>query len=332
MTPDYRVVVNGTNITPKINGKLISLTLTDERSDKADQLDITLDDSAGQLAIPPRNASIELWLGYKNALVNKGTYTLDEIIHSGPPDVITLRARSADFKGPLKTKREQSWHNISLGDLLTSVAKRNRLLAAINPALAAVLVDHLDQTNESDINLINRLGKHYGAIATVKAGRLLFAPAGEGKTASGTALAGVIINRRDGDTHTYTQTDRDSDYSGVQANWNEKKYAQLKHEIAGEAGNLKTLRHTYQNQKEAQTAAANEWRTLQYQTASLSLTLANGNAELIPETPLTAQGFKTEIDATRWNIARLVHSLGDGGFTTAVECEVLGEGGSERAE
>lgn len=325
MTPDYRIVVNGSNITPKISGRLITLTLTDERSDKADQLDITLDDSDGLLAIPPRNASIELWLGYKDALVNKGTYTLDEISHSGPPDVVTLRARSADFKGPLKTKREQSWHDITLGDLLTSVAKRNDLTAAINPALAGVRVEHLDQTNESDINLINRLGQHYGAIATVKAGRLLFAPTGEGKTASGRLIAAATIRRDQGDAHSYTLTDRDSDYSGVQANWNEKKYAQLEHEIAGAAGNLKTLRHTYPNQQEAQTAAANQWRIMQYQTASLSLTLANGNAALYPETPVTVQGFKAEIDNTRWTIARLVHSVGDGGFTTGIELEVAGE-------
>jgi phage protein D len=208
--------------------------------------------------------------------------------------------------------------------LLTSVAKRNGLKPAINPTLAAVLVDHLDQTNESDINLVNRLGKHHGAIATVKAGRLLFAPAGEGKTASGTAIAPVVINRNQGDGHTYSLTDRDSEYTGVQANWNEKKHATLKHEIAGTAGNLKTLRHTYQNQKEAQTAAANAWRTMQYQTASLTLTLAQGNAALYPETPAIVRGFKKEIEDTRWNIARLVHSMGDSGFMTEVECEALG--------
>jgi phage protein D len=325
MTPDYRITVNGRNITPTLNGLLISLTLTDERSEKADQLDITLDDSDGKLALPPRGAIVEVWLGFKDDLVKKGTFTVDEITHSGPPDRVVIRARSADFKKVLKTKREQSWHNIGLGDMLTTLAKRNALIPAIHHTLAGERVEHIDQANESDINLINRLGRHYDAVANIKAGRLLFTPAGSADTASAKNIPPVIITRNQGDTHNYAIVDRQNDYTGVQANWNEKAHGTLQKEIAGEPGNVKVIRHTHRSAHEAQKAATNEWAKMTRAGATFSLTLAVGDARLYPETPITAIGFKKEIDNTEWLLVRLVHSMGDSGFMTELECELATE-------
>lgn len=320
--PDYRIIVNGQNITPKLQGRLISLTLTDERSETADQLDIALDDHDGGLAIPPRNATIEVWIGYTGELTHKGSFTLDEISHTGTPDTLVLRARSVDFKGSLKTKREQSWHDLSLADLLTTIASRNGLIPAIAAELGAKTVQHIDQTNESDISLIQRLGKHYGALATVKAGRLLFAPAGNGRTAGGSDIPRLLINRQQGDQHEYSINDRDSDYTGVQANWNDRKYAALKHIVAGEPGNLKMIRHTYRNAADATEAAAAEWRKLNRNQASFTLTLAQGNAQIYPQTPVGLVGYKAEITAIDWIAARVVHALDESGFTTRVELEV----------
>ena len=74
-TPAYTILINGSNVTSALQKRLINLTLTDERSDKADQLDITLDDSDGLLTLPAAAASIELWIGYTGDLVNKGLFT-----------------------------------------------------------------------------------------------------------------------------------------------------------------------------------------------------------------------------------------------------------------
>ena len=82
----------------------MSLTLTDNRGFEADQLDIQLDDSDGKLALPARGALLSLGMGWKGApMIFKGEYTVDEVEHSGAPDSITIRARSADLRGSLKT-------------------------------------------------------------------------------------------------------------------------------------------------------------------------------------------------------------------------------------
>ncbi|MGK9568748.1 phage late control D family protein, partial [Salmonella enterica subsp. enterica] len=84
----------------------------------ADQLTITLSDHDGLLIIPPKGAVLRLWLGWSDTgLVDKGTYTVDETEHSGAPDILSIRARSADLRKGLKTKRERSWSNTTLGEV-----------------------------------------------------------------------------------------------------------------------------------------------------------------------------------------------------------------------
>lgn len=98
LAPDYRMVVGGQDISAKIQPRLMSLTLTEGRANSADQLDLELDDSDGQLAIPRKEAEIELQIGWRGQqLVDKGSFVVDEVEHSGAPDKITIRARSADM-------------------------------------------------------------------------------------------------------------------------------------------------------------------------------------------------------------------------------------------
>ena len=99
-TPTYRLTVEGKDITPAIDARLISLTLTEGRENQADQLDIVLSDHDGLLAIPRKEAEIELQLGWLGReLIDKGTFVVDESEHSGAPDIITIRARAADLGG-----------------------------------------------------------------------------------------------------------------------------------------------------------------------------------------------------------------------------------------
>lgn len=42
------------------------------------------------------------------ALIYKWVYTVDEVAHDGPPDRMTVSARSADFREEFNVKREVS--------------------------------------------------------------------------------------------------------------------------------------------------------------------------------------------------------------------------------
>lgn len=320
-TPAYRLVVNGQDITPKINNRLISLALTDNRGLEADQLSISLTDHDGLLSIPPRGAEVQLWLGWTDTgLVYKGSYTVDETEHSGAPDVLSIRARSADLLAGLTRKRERSWHSITLADIITTIAKAYSLKPVIDLVLGAIPVPHLDQADESDANLLTRLAQDHDAITTVKAGHLLLMPVGAGKTASGVNLPHIHYTRADGDSHRFLQADRDA-YTGVRAHYYNPNSAERLEALIGTDDNIKTLRHVYADQASALQAVRSEWQRLQRGVATLSYTLARGRADLIPEMTYSFSGIKQPITDVVWLCSRVMHNLNDSGYTVALELE-----------
>ncbi|WP_130932226.1 phage late control D family protein [Pseudomonas sp. Sample_24] len=319
--PICRVVVDGNDITAAIEARLINIELTDNRGMEADQLDVTLSDHDGMLAIPPKGAVLQVWLGWSDTgLVDKGTYTVDETEHSGAPDQLSIRARSADLRAGLKVKRERSWHGQTLKAVIEAIAGAYGLGAVVSAAFSALNLAHLDQANESDANLLSRLGLENDAIATVKAGRLLFMPIGKSTTASGLHLPHITLTRQDGDQHRFLQADRDS-YTGVRAFYYEVNSAEKKEAIAGGGENLKDLRHTYTDQKSALVAARSEMSRLQRGTATLSYTLARGRPDLTPELTYSLVGIKQEISDVVWLGGNVKHSFSPDSFTTSLELE-----------
>src|SRR5690554_170394 len=319
--PLCKVLVDGRDITGQIEKRLVDLQLTDNRGMEADTLDLLLSDHDGRLAIPPRNASIELWLGWSHTgLVYKGSYTVDETEHSGAPDVLSIRARSADLRASLKVKREQTWAGVTLGGILESIAGRNQLQHSIDAALAMAEIQHMDQANESDANLLTRLAEQFDAVIGVKAGHLLCCQTGEGKSASGLPLPHVTLTRMDGDSHRYLQADRNS-YSGVKAYYYQANSGARMEAIAGTGDNLKELRTVYADQASALRAAEAELSRLLRGTATLSYTLAHGRPELMPEQTFSLVGVKSEIDATVWLGSSVTHSFTADSYTTSIELE-----------
>lgn len=323
--PAWQVVLDGQDLTDRIRPRLLSLILTEDRAGEADQLDLSIHDHDGRMALPSLGKTLAVAIGWRGSgLVNKGTFIVDEIEHSGAPDVITLRARSANFTQPLRTRRERSWHGTTLGAIIRNIAGEHGLTPRIAGELSSLAIEHLDQTGESDAALLARLGERFDAVATVKAGALVFMPIGSGTTASGQALPQLTITRADGDQHRYASAHRDT-YTGVRAHWNDKPNARRETVVVGSDENPKQLRQTYRSPAEAREHAEAEWGRLQRGAASLSYTLAFGRADLYPEQPVTVRGFKPEVDGTDWLIATCRHSIdASGGFTTALELEVRG--------
>ncbi|HGY3716529.1 TPA: phage late control D family protein [Citrobacter gillenii] len=347
LIPAYRVTLDDKDITTSLEERLISLTHTDNRGFEADQLDIELDDADGQLQLPRRGAVLSLALGWKDEpLIVKGKFTVDEIEHSGTPDRLTVRARSADFRETLNIKRERSWHETTVGAVVNEIATRHKLTAALGKELEAQAVDHFDQTNESDGSFLMRLAKKYGAIAAIKNGNLLFIRQGQGKTASGKPLPVMTITRSVGDGHRFSLADRGA-YTGVTANWlntrepKKKEVVKVKRRrrkttkkatkapdpkqgeyLVGTDENVMVLSPTYANKSNAERAAKTAWERIQRGAASFSIQLAKGRADLFPELPVRVNGFKSQIDEADWIITTVTNSISDGGFTTSLELEV----------
>ncbi|BCA60228.1 contractile injection system protein, VgrG/Pvc8 family [Sphingomonas sp. HMP6] len=322
----YRVTLDGVDLTPKLRPRLVSLGITTKRGDEADQLDIVLDDTDGGLELPKAGAILHVELGWlqgsgvRVGLTDKGSFKVDEVEHGGPPDLVTIRARSADFTGDLQKRREQSWHDTTLGAIVGEVAGRNGLKARCADDIAGIDLDTVVQSRESDMALIRRLGREHDAVATVKRGTLILAPVGSATAAGGAPLPGFALDRSAGDRHSF-RIEKREEAEGVTASWHDRAGAERKKVTVGKTDGARQLSHVYSSESHATRAAKSKLAHAKRQPVSLTLALALGRADLYPEQKGSVSGFKAEIDAVDWLIAEVTHSLGEGGFTTALKLE-----------
>ncbi|EME8859473.1 phage late control D family protein [Enterobacter mori] len=359
IAPDFMLKLDDRDITQNVSPRLISLSMTDKRGLEADQLDIQLDDSDGRLVLPARGATLSLWLGWEGApLLQKGNFTIDTIEFQGAPDKLTIRGCSADFRGKLNVRREQSWHDTTIGAIVNTLAQRNQLTASVAAELSSIAISHIDQSQETDAAFLTRLAERNGAFVSIKAGKVIFMKAGQAVTASGKTIPLMVIERGDGDRHLFSVADREN-YSGVTAKWLQtrdpkKQNTQLsinrlpdgqvpealthpeaaaptagagkaqppQEMLVGSAENVFELTTVYASEEQALRAAEAKWRALQRGTVKFSIQLALGRADLFPETPVLVNGFKRVIDEQAWIISEVVHTLSESGFTTRLNLEL----------
>ncbi|SAI47548.1 Phage protein D [Bordetella ansorpii] len=321
--PLWSVTLDGRDITGRIAPRLMHLTLTECRSDQADQLDIEVSDHDGAVAIPARGVVIRVRLGWSGAgMVDKGAFTVDEVEYTTAPTRITIRARSADLKSALRVRNERSFHGKTIGDIVASVAADHGLQAVVGENIKAMKVPHIDQTNESDAAFLNRIGKRYDTVATVKDGRLLFVPIARGETASGQATPTTTLRLIDGDRVRFHVADRDA-YTGVSAFWQDKRAGQNRRQrvLFGVIGNAKRLRTLYGSEADALAAAQAEWERIQRGVATFEMELARGRPDLSVQGKLHVPELKAPLGGYVWLMKQLTHRLDDSGLTTRIEGE-----------
>lgn len=321
--PVWRVLVEGRDITSKVSPRLQRLSITECRNGEADQLDIAISDHDGGIDLPARNAKLRVYLGWEGApMIDKGSFLVDEVEYTGPPDLITLRARSADMTSALRTRTERSFHNTTIEKIVEAIAKAHDLKPVIADAIKSVKVAHIDQTGESDAAFLNRIGKRYDAVATIKDGRLLFVPMHAGKTATGQDMPTVTLSRQDGDGFRFHVSNRDT-YTGVRAFWQDKKGGKRRSVLVGVIGNAKRMRELFASEEDALENARAEWQRLQRGVATLEFTLAYGRPDLAPQTRVRFPSMKAPIGSITWLLSRVEHRLEDNGLTTRLEGETL---------
>lgn len=322
-TPVCIITANNQPLNALISSRIISVTVTDNRANEADELSIVLDDSDGALELPKRGVKLNCKMGFLGEDIHdKGDFVVDETEWSGTPDIITVKASSANFKSKIKEAKSKSYHRKKFGEIASEVAKNHDLTLVMTTDLKAINLAHVDQTNESDLNLLQRLAKQNGAEMAVKKDRLLIFKAGSAKTASGKNLPTITLTRNDGDQFRYSEQDRESDHTGVSASYQDTGKAKREKSIAGEKGKVKHLKGTFANKEEAERASKAKMAEIKRQMAKFSITTAYGLPEISTESPVKLEGFKAEVDKLKWIVEKATHSYAkSGGLTTQLELE-----------
>lgn len=64
ITPTLRIVADGADVTAKINDRLLLLRTSDKPGMDSDEFELRIDDRNGQVVLPRRGSSIEIYMGY----------------------------------------------------------------------------------------------------------------------------------------------------------------------------------------------------------------------------------------------------------------------------
>ena len=320
MTPAYKILAGQTDVTAVIRDRLLSLTLTDEAGYQSDSLEIHLDDRGGNISLPRRGVTLDVSLGYlETQLRPMGLFIVDEVEVQGPPATLTVRARSADFRDELKGQKTRSWSDTTLREIVAAVAADHGLDLRMPPPPPTIHLPHLDQSNESDLNLLTRLARRWDYTFKLSGKRLVFVPAGQGLAASGEPVEAVTIRRDQVKEYQISLSDR-SRYRSVVAQWQDQEQGERVSERAGEGEPVLVLRHTYPDAGQAKSAAQSRLAQLARGRSTARLTLANGDPTPRAQSPVTLAGFRSGVDGD-WVAKRVVHKLDSGGYSTAVDVE-----------
>ncbi|MEW4951502.1 phage late control D family protein [Pseudomonas asiatica] len=321
MKPAFQIIADGKDITALINDRLLLLRTSDKPGMESDEFELRIDDRDQAVTLPSRGAKIEVFLGYgAQAMARLGSYTVDEVEVTGPPDTITLRGKASDMRGSGKTTRSGSWEDVALARIVSDVAARN----GWEPGCTVqTKVPRVDQRNESDFNFITRLAKQYDCTAKVTNGKLVVLPRQGGQSASGKPIGTVTISRADVSRYSFRLGDR-STQKAVKTQHQDKATGKLNvvelgndNAPAGLPG-VHTDRHIYPNKSAAEQAAKARLAAFNRSTAAVRLEMV-GRTDLFAERTISAQGFKSGLDG-EYLVDSVEQVFTASGWTTTVEC------------
>ncbi|QQQ17737.1 hypothetical protein JIP62_10370 [Brevundimonas vitis] len=316
--PDFQLTLGDEDVTARVRDRLLSLTVTDNSGEESDTLEVRLDDRDNAIETARRGAVLSLSIGYEgDGLFHMGKFTVDEVTVEGPPDVLIIQAKAADMREGFKAQRTRSFTATTIGAIVADIASDHRLTPAVAAELASVVIVHRDQTNESDLHFLTRLGRDFGAVAAPKDGKLVFAPIGTGLSVSGAAMDVVTLDRRDLTRWSGKEADRNSQGS-VKARWRDHRAARTEYATAGSGDPVKTLRPTYRDEATARAAAEAALGRADRDRAEVELILP-GRAVIVAQTPIEVTGLRPELSG-RWIAKTVTHTLAfeGAGFTTTV--------------
>lgn len=319
MRPAFRITHDSADITSKIADRLLSLRVTDEAGVTSDQFDLALDNRDGAIAIPETGAVLQVAMGYEGQpLYDMGSYTIDEVESSGMPRTLSLRGKAADMKASLKNQKKRDWEKTTLGKIVETIAAEHEMQAKVADKYRDISVTHLDQTYESDMNVLTRLAEQYGAVMKPAGGFLLFVERGVGVNADGHPLPTMPISIADTLDWRASIHERQF-YARVGAHWRDKRKSAVSYVYAGIGDPVMYVRHPQKSEADALAAAEAKLRQLSRGRTGLSITL-RGQPVLCAEMPILVS-LADPIADGEWIIVRAAHRFDSGGLTSSIEAQ-----------
>lgn len=308
--PTLFIQANGRDVSSRLSDRLVSFDLVDKAGLESDRLTLGIEDVGETLEWPGAGAELTIALAAPGGdPVAMGAFTVDAVAAPLIGGTLTITASAARFPESFKTARSAGWPEVKLGDLVTTVAQRHGFDARIDPELAAILIPHISQTDESDMNLLTRIARDHDAISKPAGGRLLFLKRGSGRTASGAVLPVITIARDQVIDGEVTATERDQ-YRSVEARWRDLDAAETRTVTIGQGDPVLKLRSPFPDQQAAAAAARSRYNRIQRGKATLNLTI-DGDPRIAAESKIRLAEFRDGANGL-YTVDSVTHHFGEG--------------------
>ncbi|WP_430735368.1 contractile injection system protein, VgrG/Pvc8 family [Halodesulfovibrio aestuarii] len=278
------------------------------------------------IALPDSGAELTVYMGYRDKLRLMGKYVVDEVSLSFPPDSMTISANAAPLDKsnsgftPLQSQKSRSFPAGTISDLVSTIAKEHNLAPAVAPSLAQVPLPHINQVDESDMNVLTRVAKEHDAIAKANGGKLLFVERGEGKNTKGKQMPTITLTKQQVTSGSVKLSQRQA-YKSVVATYRDTAAARDIEVTAGAGEPVYRLKGMYADKNVATTAVQKRLKAFVRGKSTLSLSLPF-MPDLVAESRLVLQEFRTGIDG-KWSVTKATHTMNSSGGVTSVEGEVV---------
>lgn len=297
-----------------LNERLLSWTHIDAAGIESDQLTLTIS-LDGLEGLPSLGGKIGLRVGYlESGLVDKGEFVITRRTPTLFPLRLTLVATAAPFSAAdqtgFKQRRSVSHGPTTLGALFRQLTSRHGFSPRVAPDLSLIKIEHIDQSNETDMGFLTRLAYLHDAVAKPINELYVLARRGQAKSLSGKVLPtiklSVTTNNRPGDqafiSAVLDETAR-AKYQGCKTSWWDAAAGKVRVEESGIAP-FKTLRQRFQSAGDARAAGEGEVRRMMRE--ALKVTIAcPGNPGLSAEGIVLLDPSWPDFMRGRWSIDKV---------------------------
>lgn len=174
---EVSLIYEGKDISRDIAPYMLSFSYTDNASDKADDISLTLEDKERLWCadwFPAKGDKIRASIivhnwddASKTESLPCGTFEIDQIECSGPPNQVTIKAISTLVSKPMRQeKHTKAWEDVRLSTIAGDVANRSGLKLFWD-CPDDPLFERRDQVEVSDLEFLSGLARDYGIAVKV---------------------------------------------------------------------------------------------------------------------------------------------------------------------
>ncbi|QYY83201.1 phage late control D family protein [Pseudomonas germanica] len=300
-----------------LNQRLISWEHIDAAGIESDQLTLTVD-LEGLDGLPSLGGRIGLKVGYlESGMVDKGQFKVTRLTPTLFPFRLTLVATAAPFSKDdetgFKQRRTASHGPTTLGGLFRELVLRHGFSPRVASDVSLIRIEHIDQTNETDMGFLTRLAMKYNVVAKPYDQIYVLARSGQTKSLSGQTLADVTLS--------VTRNNRPGDHAFISATLEESAREQAKgcktcfvdaatgvlRWVETGLAPFKTIRQKQPNEADAIAVGEGEVRKMLRQKFKVKITCP-GDPRLAAEGLVLLDDTWPDFMRGRWSIDRVTAS------------------------